>query len=158
MQDPERIPVNPLPDFALDEIILERKKYEDKREKYSDGFNDLDFICCNETGKPYNCSFKDKPFKRLLDRLGIRGFHWHDLRHTYATVLNDNQVNLKAISMALGHKKPEFSEKVYIAREEPVFDIGSIMETYARTVLPEVNNDILEIKFAPNFLAEILPQ
>lgn len=148
----------PIPDFVLDEIILERKKYEDQR-FLSEEFYDLDYICCHQNGKPYTRTFKDKPFKRLLALLGITdGFHWHDLRHTYATILKNNQVNLKAISIALGHGKPEFSDKVYIAKEEPVYDFSHIMDKYARRVLPAKETEkILVIKFRPEFLEDILP-
>ena len=43
-------------------------------------------------------------FERALRMAGIEGFHWHDLRHTFASRLVMAGVNLRAVQDALGHK------------------------------------------------------
>jgi integrase len=43
-------------------------------------------------------------FERALRKAGIEGFHWHDLRHTFASRLVMAGVNLRGVQEALGHK------------------------------------------------------
>lgn len=56
----------------------------------------------HDTGKPY----KDvkRSFKTALRRAGIRDFHFHDLRHTFASHLVMAGVDLTTVSRLLGHK------------------------------------------------------
>jgi integrase len=43
-------------------------------------------------------------FEKALSTAKIEGFHWHDLRHTFASRLVMAGVNLRAVQDALGHK------------------------------------------------------
>jgi integrase len=43
-------------------------------------------------------------FERVLKTAQIEGFHWHDLRHTFASRLVMAGVNLRGVQEALGHK------------------------------------------------------
>jgi integrase len=43
-------------------------------------------------------------FEKAVKAAGIRDFHWHDLRHTFASRLAMAGVGLRAIQDALGHK------------------------------------------------------
>lgn len=56
-------------------------------------------------------------FKPLRDRVGLPDFHFHDLRHTYATLALLNGVPVKVVSETLGHK-----------------DIATTLRTYAHVI------------------------
>ena len=43
-------------------------------------------------------------FERAIRKAGVTDFHWHDLRHTFASRLAMVGVGLRAIQDALGHK------------------------------------------------------
>ena len=43
-------------------------------------------------------------FEKAVLKAGIEGFHWHDLRHTFASRLTMAGVGLRAVQDALGHK------------------------------------------------------
>lgn len=61
---------------------------------------------------------------------------WHDLRHTYATVLNQNDMNMKVVSKILGHYSETFTEEDYVIhkREEIIYDLREPTEKYIQTL------------------------
>ena len=57
------------------------------------------------------CGYKPKDihkttarFRKLADKLGLTEFKFHDLRHTYASWLVQNNVSIKVIQELLGHQ------------------------------------------------------
>lgn len=62
-------------------------------------------VFANLFGKPVDTSnFTTRYFKKMLVQAGLdRSFSFHDLRHTHATLLLRQGVNIKVISERLGH-------------------------------------------------------
>ena len=133
-----------LADFVLDEILLERQRYE-KRKASDPEFLDLGYICCHENGQCHNRSFYIKPYNRLMEQSGISRLPWRKFRNTYATILAQYQVNTKTISKCLGHSSPEFTSRVYVAfQEQETYDISKIIEDYVLThhLLPKKQGSV----------------
>ncbi|MER5227896.1 tyrosine-type recombinase/integrase [Streptomyces flaveus] len=60
-------------------------------------------VFANPTGGPLDPANLTRRFNRLLDRAGLRRIHFHDLRHTTATLLLEQGVELVVIKDLLGH-------------------------------------------------------
>jgi len=58
---------------------------------------------------PYSASAVKDAFSRARDKAGIKNFKFHDLRHTFATRLVQNGVDLYKIKDLLGHKDLQMS-------------------------------------------------
>lgn len=60
---------------------------------------------------------------------------WHDLRHTYATLLNQNKMNMKVVSEILGHYSEAFTNEVYVSDEPQavIYDTSEPMNGYNST-------------------------
>ncbi len=55
-----------------------------------------------------------RSFKPLLKRAGLpRATRFHDLRHTFATLLPLKNVNVKIVSEMLGHSKSSITLNIY---------------------------------------------
>ena len=45
-----------------------------------------------------------QPWEKALQAAGVDGFHWHDLRHTFASMAAMNGATLPELAALLGHK------------------------------------------------------
>ncbi|MDO5539825.1 MAG: tyrosine-type recombinase/integrase [Eubacteriales bacterium] len=146
----------PLGNFIIDELIVARHKYE-AMQKSNPDFQDLDFVCFKENGLPYNRSSFGKPFKKLLAECNLPDLRWHDLRHTYATVLKENDISLKAISSCMGHNGTKVTEEVYInIPKETVYECEKQIAAFIVDILPRTNLT-LDIPIPEKDLLEFLP-
>lgn len=76
---------------------------------YEKGFT---HIACTADGKHLQYRDYYREFRRYLDDLGI-DHRPHECRHTFATMLDNANVNLKIRKMLLGHSSSDVTEKVY---------------------------------------------
>jgi site-specific recombinase XerD len=60
------------------------------------------YVFCNAQGQPYD--EVKRSFATACRHAGITDFHFHDLRHTFASHLTMNNCNLKTVQDLLGHK------------------------------------------------------
>lgn len=128
----------PLCEFVLDEIILAKKRYMEKKANCVD-FHDYDYITCNPDGTGCIVKYAYEAYNKLFQECGLEKVKWHDLRHTYASLLHNNAlINLKAISSFMGHSKPKFTLDVYIYEEEEIYDISKEMSNISSDM--EVGN------------------
>lgn len=126
-----------IPDFLFNEILKERKQYEKNRSRRKKEFQDLDFICCSTYGRPRSMQYNQAPFKKILKENNLPDIRWHDLRHSYATLLLKNDFNLKAISKILGHSKEIVTADNYIDNQEIIADGVAELKDYIEDVLPQ---------------------
>ncbi len=87
-------------------------------------FHDLVFTGLQ--GGYFNPRYMDKLFKKLLKEAGIPHIHFHDLRHSAATILISMGVNPKVIQEILGHS-----------------DISITLGLYSH-LLPSMHDDVRE--------------
>ena len=124
-----------------------------KRWKLACPKTDLDLMFPNDAGKPTNYSnMVRRHFLPALQAAGLPRIRFHDLRHTYASLMIEQGENIKYIQTQLGHSSPTVTLNVYahlmkptnqeaVCRlEERVFGVnGDQMETTTKkevTVAP----------------------
>lgn len=62
-----------------------------------------------ENGKPLKKSALQSRWRKIRAAAALADFHWHDLRHTCASILAQNGATLLEIGSVLGHKSPSMT-------------------------------------------------
>lgn len=76
--------------------------------------SDLSLIFPSKSGKPLHYSnVVRRFFQPALKKAGLPRIRFHDLRHTYASLLIDQGENIKYIQNQMGHSKPDVTLNVY---------------------------------------------
>jgi integrase len=83
--------------------------------------SDQELVFPNLAGKPMCQSHMlSRHFRPALKTAGLEGIRFHDLRHTYASLLIDQGENIKYIQTQLGHSSPTLTLDVYAHLMKPV--------------------------------------
>ena len=107
---------------------LKQFKITQNKERLSNGelYMPSDLVFTTQIGTPINTSNLRKSYSRLLKKANITNIKFHALRHTYATRLFEEGVQVKTVQSLLGHS-----------------DINTTMNIYTH-VTNDVKNDAVE--------------
>jgi len=74
-------------------------------------------------GSPQDPSTASSDWGKIKSKLGFpANLHFHDLRHTYASTLEEMDVSVKKIQLLLGHASATFTMDTYIHKTETMMD------------------------------------
>jgi len=72
-----------------------------------------DLVFSNTEGEPISPNVLRHSFSRIAKRAGLQGVRFHDLRHTFASLMFLKGAKSKVISEALGHSSVAFTLDTY---------------------------------------------
>jgi integrase len=94
-----------------------------------------------QTGNPMDRSKVTKRFKQACRDGGVRVIRFHDLRHTFASLLIAEGANVVFVSRQLGHANPAITLSVYaheFARAEHATRLVTALErSYSHVLHPD---------------------
>jgi len=67
----------------------------------------------NRNGRPIEQNFIRRVYKRILKKAGLRDIKLHSIRHSYASILLSEGVNLFYVSKQLGHSSTNITSDIY---------------------------------------------
>jgi integrase len=93
-----------LPPTLIEALRAHRGRQAERRLQAGEGYEDHDLIFCTASGTPLDRgNVVKRDFLPLLKQAGLRRVRFHDLRHTFATLLIDQGESPKYIQVQLGH-------------------------------------------------------
>lgn len=92
-----------LPSFLVEMLKQHRVKLLERQLKQGEAWSDLDLVFPGFHGRYFNPSYLLELFGKVLREAGIPHMHFHDLRHSAATILLSMGVNMKVVQALLGH-------------------------------------------------------
>jgi integrase len=92
-----------------------KKRQLEERMRLAGLWQDQNLIFPNEAGRTFNPSnLRNRSFRRIKARANVReDLRFHDLRHTCATLLLSEGVNVKVVSEMLGHASVTITLNTY---------------------------------------------
>ena len=98
------------------ELLLEKKQsIQEYRKIFRRSYyrEDSDYVCVNEIGELIKPRTLSDNFKRIIRYNKIRDLRLYDCRHTAASLMLKNGVNMKQIQMILGHSDFATTANIY---------------------------------------------
>lgn len=105
----------PLPDPVVEMLQVQKEQQGVYRKLFQGSYctQYLDFVCVNQLGELLRPSYVTDHFRELLEKYGLRHIRFHDLRHTFASLLINQDVPLINVSNFLGHSDLSTTANIY---------------------------------------------
>jgi integrase len=104
----------PLAPRAVEALRRRLEVQRKERTGAGDAWHDLDLVFSTEIGTPLNPSnFIGRDWHRMRELAGLPRVGFHQLRHTVATLLLEQNVHFAAVSSLLGHQRTSVTLDVY---------------------------------------------
>ena len=103
-----------IPEFIIS--LLEKYKlwYEDQKSIYGELWTDSDRLFVQADGKPMHPSTISKWFVKYVGQIGLPVINFHGLRHTNASLLVAQNIDIAVISARLGHAQISTTLDFYV--------------------------------------------
>ena len=123
----------PLYKEVKDALLEKKRQIELNKQLLRGGYNQnyLDYVCVKDDGDIIKPNHITHRFLKIIRRNKLKEIRFHDLRHTIATELNANGVDLKAIGEFLGHGNLSTTKR-YAHPDERIKQ--NVMETYEKLI------------------------
>lgn len=104
------IPLNETAVKVLADVFAQQEKNQTKA---GTAYEDNDLVFATQLGRPLDPTNMRRTFYNICEKIGIRGFHPHCLRHTFTTRGAENNIDIRVIQRILGHATMNETNETY---------------------------------------------
>ena len=90
-----------------------KSKQIGEKELFGREYLDSDYVMRWEDGRPIGPDYVSKKFRKILKKYNMRIIRFHDLRHSCASLLIANGVDMKVVQAILGHSDFSTTANIY---------------------------------------------
>lgn len=119
----------------LSEKLMEYKKIQVRNAKLFEK-PEYEYIFCKPNGELYHVNYISTLFKNVIEQYNLKPLRFHDLRHTFTSIAQEQGISIFEISKTLGHSTISTTSNIYTH----LFD-----DTHAKTT-DAVANKINEVR------------
>jgi integrase len=115
-----------IPDEAVSALRALHRRQAAQRLTAGSAWQDLCLVFCTRTGTPLAAGNVRKTFRAITRAAGL-GEDWvpRETRHTFVSIMGDNDVPIETIGDLVGHKGTSVTERVYRHQLKPVITKGA---------------------------------
>lgn len=122
-----------IPLTLIDILRDYKEKQNGIRERLGKHYIDNDLVCCTVNGEAINPTTLNHKFHNILKQNNLPLIRFHDLRHSHASLLLKEKVQMKAISERLGHSDINITMNLYShIYEETNKDIANTFDKFIK--------------------------
>lgn len=103
----------PIPDHLINVLLSHKKRQQEWKAQWEGHYNDQNLVICTEAGTVQDPRNVLRVMKRLIDVSGVPKIRFHDIRHTHASILIAEGVDLVKVANRLGHSNPKITLEYY---------------------------------------------
>ena len=103
-----------LPDLCLEALRAHKRRQDLERARIGEAWQgSWNLVFCEADGSPLSRYAVTRRFQSILAQAGIEKHRFHDLRHTCATLLLAQSVQLRVVMETLGHSQMATTADIY---------------------------------------------
>ncbi|QKW10554.1 site-specific integrase [Streptomyces sp. NA04227] len=102
-----------LPTECINSLKIHQERQQEDRQAAGSRWADNGLVFTTPVGRPFDPTNLTRRFRHLLERAGLRVIRFHDLRHSTATLLLEQGIDLVVIKELLGHAHIGVTASVY---------------------------------------------
>ncbi|MFI3202081.1 MAG: tyrosine-type recombinase/integrase [Eubacteriales bacterium] len=124
----------PLCEEAIKALQIHKLRQEEIKIEYADIYVDKDMVFARKDGSYEDPREVLRRFHIMLERAGIRKCRFHDMRHTFASILINSGESMKVVQELLGHSTITTTMDIYShisedTKEQTMSRLESIVKT-----------------------------
>ncbi|MEW6424324.1 MAG: tyrosine-type recombinase/integrase [Bacillota bacterium] len=103
----------PTPENIIWELVKHQIRQQEERDFFSKEYRDNGLVFCSENGGQLDPRAFTRRYERLLKKAGIPKTSFHNLRHTFATLLLEAGEEMKTVQELLRHARLNITADIY---------------------------------------------